>query len=128
VSQQDTDTTESTTAAPRRFELGERYRGSRVSRRGTVVVKAAKPWGSEAMFATVVPCCNIAARVNAALWAGTGAPYTCRSCGWKWDVYLAQGAVRLAQLPRGTKHPRIRADRAEWVSTGHGTRNYRRQP
>jgi X-X-X-Leu-X-X-Gly heptad repeat protein len=88
-----------------------------------------------------VPCCNIAARVNAGLWAGTGAPYTYRSCGWKWGVYLAQGAVRLAQgavrlaqgavrlaqLPRGTKHPHIRANRAEWVSTGHGTAPRRRR-
>lgn len=113
--------------APRRFGLGEPYRASQTAPGGTIVVKYATPWGFGAMFATVTPCCNISARVNAELWAGTGAPYTCRRCGWKWEVFLARGAVRLEQLPRGTRHPRIRADRAEWVSTGHGTRPRRRK-
>jgi hypothetical protein len=115
------------TAEPRRFGLGERYQHSSLAPRGTIVVKAAKPWGYDAMFATITPCCHLAARVNAAIWAGTGAPYTCRGCGWKWEVFLAQDGTRLQPgLPRDARHPHIKANQAEWVSRGYGTRPYRR--
>lgn len=115
------------TTGPRRFELGQAYRNSQVSPKGTIVVTRAGTWGSGAYFQTRTPCCSLPARIDAATWAGTGAPYVCRGCGWKWAVHLALGAERLGQVARDARHPHIKADRAEWESTGTGTRPHRRR-
>jgi hypothetical protein len=123
-----------TAEGPRRFELGEEYRSGQLAPRGTTVVRPATPWGQRACFATSTPCCNAGVRVNAASLAAPPGEaawehVTCRGCKWKWKVYLAWGAQRLATVDRDARHPGIRCDRAEWESRGHGTRPYtRRKP
>jgi hypothetical protein len=74
---------------PRRFELNENYRASQLAPAGTVVVRRAETYGLKARFATWSPCCSAEVRVNASVWAQTGAHVTCKSCRWKWEVFLA---------------------------------------
>lgn len=107
----------------RRFELNEPYRNIWLGPKGTTVVRPAKAWGYDAFFETPSPCCGRFSRICAVTWAGIGSDVTCRGCGWKWHVYLAgPDGKRLESLPRNAGHPHIRADRAEWVSSGWGAR------
>lgn len=112
---------------PQRFELGETFRASQLPPRGTTVVRVAVVHGYGAKFRSPSPCCGRSSLIDAAWWGGTGQLVTCNGCKWKWEVFLALGATRLEQQPRDAAHPHIHADRAEWVSTGHGTRPYHRR-
>jgi hypothetical protein len=117
------------TTAPLRFEIGEQFSLSRASRRGTVIVRQATPYGFGARFRTTSPCCGRGSLIDAAMTAGTpaGELVTCRGCGWKWATYLALDGERLPELPRDAIHPHIRCNQAEWVSRGFGTRPYRKR-
>lgn len=119
----------STPSLPPRFGLGEPYSPSSLGQAGTIVVRPAAPYGFDAMFTTDTPCCHATVRVDAV--SATiravgrqpiGVPRACRGCGRKWYVLLAFDGRRLDPLPRGTTHPGIEADQAEWVSRGFGTR------
>jgi hypothetical protein len=121
--------TSNTQETPRRFELGDRFRVSQASARGTVVVRAAEPYGFGARFTTASPCCSENSRIDAidASWGGAGTHVICRGCGWKWIVHLTRDGTRITGLPETAAHPDIRADRAEWVSQGYGRRVHRRR-
>jgi hypothetical protein len=113
---------------PHRFELGERYRASQASLRGTIVVRTAEPYGFGARFTTTSPCCRAVSRIDAvdASWGDTGTFVTCSGCGWKWTVHLALDGTRLPRIPGDAAHPHIKANQAEWVSRGFGTRRRQR--
>lgn len=126
--------TESAPAAPRRFEIGERYRPAQMATSGTVIVRDAWAYGYGDLFAAETPCCRTAVRVSAtdATWRGQlsqapGAARTCRGCGWKWYVHLAVDGRRLAPVPEGTRNLDIDANQAEFTSRGRRTRPYRRR-
>lgn len=114
-------TTETTVPVPARFGFGARFDPAAAAVAGTVFVRPAAVYGFRAVFATQTPCCREAARIDAAKWGADGFPHICRACGWCWLVFLADEAgQRTGDLKPGTWHPRIAADRAEWVSRGFG--------
>ena len=114
-------TTETITPAPPRIGIGEPFRPAQAAGAGTIIVREAVPFGTRAVFATKTPCCGEPARVDAVKWGSAGFPHICRACGWCWLVFLADEAgQRIGDVTPGTVHPRIGADRAEWVSRGFG--------
>ena len=123
------------TPAPRRFELYEPYRPGQLGQAGTTVIRLAAVYGRGARYRTISPCCGRPSHVDAvdAAFAGVGAHVTCAGCGWKWTVHLCRPGAepgpgeRLRDLPDGATHREIRADRAEWVSRGFGTRRHHRR-